>query len=60
MDKKNMLFADFSPVGEITKAVREKNLKRFFTGGVRINSGNYRTDKEVEKYKAKSLRRVLP
>ena len=55
-----MLFVDFPPVGEITKIVKQKNLKRIFTGGVRINGGNYRTDKETEKYRRKSLRRVLP
>ena len=27
-----MLFVDFPPVGEITKIVKQKNLKRIFTG----------------------------
>lgn len=60
MDKKEMLFVDFPPVGKITKTVKEKNLKRFFTGGVRINGGKYRTDEEAEIYRRKSLRRALP
>ena len=32
-----MLFVDFPTTGEITKSVKEKNKKRIFTGGVRIN-----------------------
>lgn len=55
-----MLFVDFPAVGKITKAAREKNMARIFTGGVRINNGMYRTDVEERKHREKSLRRKLP
>lgn len=55
-----MLFLDFSPVGEITKVAKEKNKRRVFTGGVRINNGMYRTDTEEKKRREKLLRRKLP
>ncbi len=60
MEKREILFVDFPPVGEITSEVKKKNVKRFFTGGVRINNGNYRTDKETERYRKESLRRAYP
>lgn len=56
----DMLFTDFPMTGEITEAVKIKNVKRTFTGGVRINNGMYRTDKEIEKYRKSSLERKLP
>lgn len=55
-----MLFVDFPPIGEITRAAKEKNKARIFTGGVRINNGMYRTDAEEKKHREKSLRRKLP
>ena len=58
--KKNLLFEDFTPVGEVTIDVKAKNVKRFFTGNIRLNKGYYRTDKEVEKYRKISLARNLP
>lgn len=58
--RKQMLFADFPPVGEITREVKKQNMKRVFTGGVRINNGMYRTTAEDKRYREKSLKRKLP
>ena len=55
-----MLFIDFPAMGEITKAAKERNKARVFTGGVRINNGMYRTDAEERKHRENSLRRKLP
>lgn len=57
---KEMLFVDFTPVGEITPTAKSENEKRIFTGGVRISKGMYRTDEEAKKYKEASLKRRLP
>ena len=57
---KEMLFADFPPVGKITPDSKKENMKRVFTGGIRIGSGMYRTDEEAKKYKEQSLQRKLP
>lgn len=54
------LYADFSDFPEITDDIREKNSKRIFTGGVRINNSMYRTKHETEQYIKKSLKRKLP
>lgn len=56
----NFLYKDFPEFSPITDTVREENKKRFFSGGVRINQGRYRTAKECEKYRADSLKRKLP
>lgn len=58
--KKEMLFADFPKMREITSNVKEQNKKRTFTGGVRINMGMYRTDEEMKKYIKDSLSREMP
>ena len=58
--QKSILFTDYPPLGEITDKVREDNNVRIFTGGVRINSGRYRTTKEDLKYRENSLKRKLP
>ena len=55
-----MLFVDFPTTGEITKSVKEKNKKRIFTGGVRINNGMYRTNEQDRIYRENSLKRRLP
>ena len=55
-----MLFADFPKMGKITSEVKERNMKRTFTGGVRIGKGMYRTDEQVEEYIKSSLRKKLP
>ncbi len=57
---KQMLFAEFPDIGEITAEIKAKNEKRVFTGGIRIGNGKYRTDEQVEKYKENSLKRMLP
>ena len=57
---KQMLFIDFPEVGKITQSVKQKNIKRVFTGGVRINNGMYRTDEQDRKYRENSLKRKLP
>jgi len=57
---RDILFSDFPPLGEITARVREENSARIFTGGVRINSGMYRTAEEDRRYRADSLKRKLP
>jgi len=54
------LNADFPDLEPITKDIRDENTKRFFTGGVRINSGLYRTKAEDELYRKSSLQRKLP
>jgi hypothetical protein len=59
-EKYAYLFVDFPPLGEITDKTRSENHARTFTGGVRINSGMYRTSKEEEEYREKSLQRQLP
>lgn len=56
----DMLFTDFPMTGEITETVKKENIKRTFTGGVRINNGMYHTDKEIEEYRKSSLERKLP
>ncbi len=58
--KTQILFKDFSHISPITESVREKNAKRTFTGGVRINQSMYRTAKEDADYREKSLKRKLP
>lgn len=60
MIKQDMLFVDFPPVAEIKKTVKEENLKRIYRGNIRLSSGNYRTDEEIEKYISESLKRSLP
>lgn len=57
---KEMLFADFPKIGEITSTVKEQNKKRVFTGGVRIGNGMYRTDAEMAKYRSEALKKKLP
>lgn len=57
---KQMLFADFPKIGEITSAVKDSNKKRVFTGGIRIGNGMYRTDEEAKKYRSDALKRKLP
>jgi hypothetical protein len=59
-ERRAILFMEFPPLGEITVRVRAENLARIFTGGVRINSGLYRTAEEDHRYRAKSLKRKLP
>ena len=58
--RKEMLFADFPSVGKITQAVKNKNITRIFTGGIRINNGMYRTDEQDKEYRQNSLKRKLP
>ena len=58
--REQMLFVDFPKIGEITKIVKKQNMKRVFTGGVRINNGMYRTTKQDQDYREKSLKRKLP
>lgn len=55
-----MLFKDFPSIGEITSEIKAENVKRVFTGGVRIGNGIYRTDEQAKKYKESSLQRKLP
>lgn len=57
---KKYLYQDFPKMPEITEEVRKENLARKFTGGVRINNGMYRTDREYDEYMEKSLNRKLP
>ena len=57
---RDILFSDFQPLDEITARVREENIVRAFTGGVRINSGLYRTAEEDRRYRVESLKRKLP
>jgi hypothetical protein len=59
-EKSNYLFVDFPPFGEIIDEDRDGNLKRAFTGGVRINGGKYRTAEEDREYRERSLKRKLP
>lgn len=54
------VYADFMDFAPITEEVRKKNASKIFTGGVRINNGMYRTQKETERYIKKSLARKLP
>ncbi len=56
----DMLFRDFPPIGKISSKVKRRNLKRTFTGGVRIAKGMYRTDDQQERYIRKSLKKRLP
>ena len=58
--KMDVLFQDFSTIPEITQQIRQENIERIFTGGVRINLGKYRTAKEDAEYREKSLKRKLP
>ena len=60
MKHKQMLFADFPKLKEVTNEVKRKNYGRFFVGGVRIKNGMYRTDAETAKYITDSLKRQLP
>lgn len=55
-----ILFKDYEKVPPITSASRRENLKRIFTGGVRINQGKYRTSQEDRDYRENSLKRQLP
>jgi len=55
-----MLFTEFPKMGEITKKAKFQNMKRVFTGGVRIGSGMYRTDKAMKKYIKKNTKRNIP
>lgn len=57
---KDMLFVDFPSMKEITEKVKDENKSRVFTGGVRINNGMYRTDKQMKTYVEESLARELP
>lgn len=57
---RDLLFSDFPKMREITEEVKRENKKRIFTGGVRINLGMYRTDKEMQEFIKKSLERKLP
>ena len=57
---KDLLFSDFSHVGPITKEQKEKNESRIFVGGVRINSGKYRTDEEDKAYRENAIKKELP
>lgn len=54
------LYVDYADLPAITDKVRVENLPRTFTGGVRINNGDYRTDAEDYKYRNDSLKRELP
>lgn len=58
--KKKYIYEDFGRLEPITDKTRQENAPRIFTGGVRINNGMYRTDKETEEYIEKSLARKLP
>ncbi len=58
--KKKYIYQDFGGLAPITDEVRNENASRIFTGGVRINKGMYRSDKETEEYIEKSLARKLP
>lgn len=58
--KKKYIYQDFGDLAPITDEIRDENAPRIFTGGVRINNGMYRTDKETEEYIEKSLARKLP
>lgn len=57
---KQMLFVDFPAMREITPKAKQENVKRTFTGGVRIGNGMYRTDEQTRKYQKYSLQRKLP
>ena len=57
---KDSLFKDYNTFEIITDEVKKQNDDRIFTGGVRINSGNYRTAEEDKEYREKSLSRILP
>lgn len=57
---RDIVFADFPEFPEITDEVRAENMARVFTGGVRINMGMYRTDKETEEYIRSTLSKELP
>lgn len=58
--KKKYITIEFPDKIEITEEVRAQNIRRIFTGGVRVNNGMYRTDAEKEKYIRESLERKLP
>lgn len=58
--KKKYIYQDFGRLEPITDKTRQENAQRIFTGGVRINNGMYRTEKETEEYIEKSLARKLP
>lgn len=55
-----MLFSDFPQIGEITSKTKAQNMKRIFTGGVRIGGGMFRTDKAQKKFIKKQAKRKLP
>ena len=54
------IMADYPEFSEITEDVVNKNIRRRFTGGVRIQKGMYRTKKQTDEYIKKSLERNLP
>lgn len=58
-DIKN-IFKDFPSLSPVTNSVKNENIGRIFTGGVRINNGQYRTVAEDTAYRTKSLQRKLP
>ena len=55
-----MLFVDFPAMREITPKAKQENVRRTFTGGVRIGNGMYCTDEQTRKYQKYSLQRKLP
>lgn len=57
---RDVVYSDFPDFSEITEEVRAENASRIFTGGVRINMGMYRTDKETEEYILSTLSKKLP
>lgn len=58
--RKIILEKDYPPLAVIDDRAREENRRRFFTGGVRINSGRYRTDEEEKQHRKKVLETQLP
>lgn len=54
------VFCDFPKFSPITQIEKDRNIKRIFTGGVRINKGAYRTEQEDKNYRIQSLKRKLP
>lgn len=57
---REIVFSDYDDFSEITENVRSENVSRIFTGGVRINSGMYRTKEETDDYIRDSLSKKLP
>lgn len=60
IDDLGYVFCDFPKFSPITQIEKDKNIKRTFTGGVRINRGAYRTEQEDKNYRIQSLKRKLP